>query len=210
MKKILCHLSGGFDSLASTLAIAETGEGFGTVFFNYDQIYWRQESKAVHECVAFLSKTFPNYLGHTQIQVDMSLGAPGEVAAYIPVRNLVLGAHSINLAISQGYTLIAVGNKTTQVREGDPYSFNDCSVDFYKRLGDLGTFASQGKSVQFLMPLVKGGVAITKTQVIKSILDHGFDPKLLWSCYENQSKPCGSCYHCEEVTKAGFGYLLDV
>lgn len=206
--RVLSQLSGGFDSTASTLYVAESGVEFSCVFFNINQVYLKQERKAVAYIDKFLVEKYPNYIGLKEISCNLELGAPGEVDAYIPVRNMVLGSLSINYAIANGFNVIAVGNKTLEIREDDPYCFHDCSREFYTKMGDLGTFASQGKKIRFDMPLIQNGYSRTKRDVIQKIIDVKLDVKELWSCYADNAEPCGVCYHCQEVIETGFGKLL--
>jgi 7-cyano-7-deazaguanine synthase len=201
MKGVVCHLSGGFDSLASTLLVAVTGAQFCTVFYDIGQPYVSQERQAARIASARLTQLFTEYKGHYEYSLPLML-ANTVNADYVPVRNLVLGAHSCNMAVSLGYDHIAVGNKTLEVREGDSHSFSDCSVPFYSMLGDVATFASEKQKLTFLMPLIVDGVPMSKADVIDYISSHGFDVSKLWSCYNNEETPCGVCYHCEEIKKA--------
>ncbi len=207
--KVLCHLSGGFDSAASTLLIAEQEHEFATLLIDLGQPYSEQEQQSSRAFQDFLHGKYPQtYKGHFTRMVDMELSQEGEVSAYIPVRNLVIGAMSANLALAHGYEAIAVGNKTLELRPDDPYCFNDCSFEFYRKLGDLATFASQYKNIMYVMPLIRGGTPMTKQEVVLYIKDRGFDPSNLWSCYTNQYKPCGECHHCIELKDAGVWELV--
>jgi 7-cyano-7-deazaguanine synthase in queuosine biosynthesis len=105
--------------------------------------------------------------------------------------------------LSIGYDTIAVGNKTLELRPGDPYCFNDCSREFYTELGKLATFASQGSNIDFIMPLIGPNGPLTKREVVEYVSAHGFDVRKLWSCYADRVRPCGECYHCAEIKAAG-------
>lgn len=201
---ILCQLSGGFDSVAVFCKLIEKGEDVIGVFFDLGQPYLEQEKKAV-EYVIDHFRNHENFKGITTKKIDINLGGTTENKDYIPVRNLVLGAISANIAISYDINYIAVGNKTLEVREDDPWSFSDCSVEFYKQLSELTSFASENKEIKFLMPLIESGVPLTKTEVLKIILKSGLDLDKLWSCYENNTKPCGKCFHCQELHAARAG-----
>jgi len=218
---ILAHLSGGFDSAASTLKVANTGVTFRTLLINLGQPYLLQERKAAETFAGWLSEKYPNYLGHHELKVDMALSQQGQVSAYIPVRNLVIGAMSANFALATGCDTIAVGNKTLELRPEDPYCFNDCSLEFYTELGKLATFASQGQSVQFIMPLldlvhdkwvegveIKKRVPMSKREVVLYVQEQGYDVRRLWSCYESSIRPCGKCHHCAELINAGVWDLV--
>lgn len=205
---ILAHLSGGFDSAASTLKVANMGVEFRTLLVDLGQPYIEQERKAAEGFSAWLSQKYDKYVGLHELRVDMALSQSGQVSAYIPVRNLVIGAMSANLALAYGCDTIAVGNKTLELRPEDPYCFNDCSRAFYDQLGQIATFASQGKSIDFIMPLINQGVPMSKREVVLYIQDHGYDVRQLWSCYESTARPCGACHHCAELINAGVWDLV--
>lgn len=207
--KVIAHLSGGFDSAASTLLVAETGATFKTLLIDLGQPYAEQEIKAARAFSVFLAQKYNNYQGHHILSVDMALSQAGEVSAYIPVRNLVIGAMSANLALALGYDAVAVGNKTLELRPEDPYCFNDCSREFYDKLGGIATFASQGKHVEFLMPLIDPIQGpLSKRAVVELVAQAGYDPRLLWSCYNAAERPCGECHHCHELKDAGVWDLV--
>lgn len=202
--RVLSQLSGGLDSVASTFLVADTATEFQTIFFDLDQPYVLQELRAVKYVDKLLTERYTNYKGLKIVKANLALTASDGPSEYIPVRNLVLGAMSANQAISLDYDAIAVGNKTTEVRPDDPYSFSDCSVEFYSRLGALATFASEGRKLEFVMPLLKSpSEAMTKAEVIQLLLDREVDVRRLWSCYQAGDTYCGQCYHCEEIKHTG-------
>ena len=215
--KILSHISGGFDSVACCIKLLEEGHAVRGLFFDLSQAYVEQERRAVQYASNFLFAHYDNWLGFTTASVPMKLQlSSGDTPSeYIPVRNFVLGSHSANIALAEGFEAVAVGNKTTKLRPDDPYSFQDCSIEFYKRMEDIVGFCSEGDTiVKFLMPLIHWEangeipqpVAMTKPQVITTILNSGMDITKLWSCYRNEEMSCGECYHCIEVKNA-FGEM---
>lgn len=210
--KVISQLSGGLDSALSTLLIAESQgvSEFGCVFFDLRQPYLMQEMSSFRYLCDLMRGVFDRFMFWVVVPVNMSLKSEGTGPnEYIPVRNLVLGSLSANLALSRGYDTVAVGSKTKEVRAGDPYSFRDCSVEFYTRLSSLVSFASEGKVLQFRMPLIdhKNGVPFTKREVIEELLKRQIDVSKLCSCYypTQDNKYCGQCYHCDEVKKTGYG-----
>jgi 7-cyano-7-deazaguanine synthase len=209
--KVISQLSGGFDSVASTLLVAKSGVPFSTIFFNIDQVYLAQELAATSYVIDVLKELYPNYIGHLDVKLPVYFNEVDEnvPVEYIPIRNMMLGTSSMNIAIAKGYDTIAVGNKTIEVRPDDPYSFADCSIEFYKRMGELGTFASQGKQINFIMPLVKSNnIAYNKDEVIEICINAGLDVTKIWSCYNAGEKYCGNCYHCDEIKKTKYSNLF--
>ena len=202
--KTLSQLSGGLDSVASTLLVAKSGDEFRTIFFDIDQPYMMKELMAVKYFDEWLKDRFVNYKGLKIVKADLALDSSHGPSEYIPVRNLVLGALSANQALSVGYGAVAVGSKTVEVRPDDPYSFSDCSISFYDQMGSLATFASENQLLIFTMPLVDKGIALSKKQVIELLIEEGVDVKKLWSCYGIKEEYCGVCYHCAEIKKTGY------
>jgi 7-cyano-7-deazaguanine synthase in queuosine biosynthesis len=206
--KILSQLSGGIDSVGSTLKVAQSGHEFGTVFFNLGQVYFEQEHKAVKYFVNYLETHYANtYKGHHNCEVFMDTVSPdpNTPSEYIPVRNFVLGAMSVNKALANGFDTVAVGSKTVAVRPGDPYSFSDCSVEFFQKMSDIASFCSENQRVEFVMPLINHMVPDTKQEVIRYLIEHDVDVTKLWSCYNGTvEQHCGVCYHCEEIQKTGY------
>ena len=216
--KILCQLSGGYDSVAACIKLLNEGHEVAGMFFNINQPYLKKEEDAVDYVHDYLKEKYDNWLGAGMRNAHMVLSDPSSdtPTEYIPVRNFVLATHSANIAIARGFDAVAVGSKTIEVREGDPYSFADCSVEFYKRVQDLTNFCTEGEtSLQFLMPLVRVvGIdrstmhrgekysPLSKGEVVQIILDSGMDISKLWTCYGHAYKPCGICYHCKEAKKA--------
>lgn len=202
--KVLSQLSGGFDSSLSTILVAETGVEFATIFYDIGQEYLNQERSATNYVVDILYEKYPLYKGHYDVSLPIMLQhGDGDVPSeYIPVRNLVMAAHSANCALSINYNCVAVGSKTIEVRENDPYSFSDCSIEFFKKVTDLISFCSENKSVEFIMPLIEDMVPYTKREVI-NMLRPQLDITKLWSCYQNVDIHCGVCYHCVLLKEAG-------
>ena len=201
---ILCQLSGGYDSVAALIKLINSKETVVPVFIDYGQSYYKNELDAVRYVLSCFEESeylLPLEIIETDIKLTVDNG--DTVSDYIPVRNLVLASLTANLAISRGINTFAVGNKTTEVRENDPWSFSDCSVNFYKMFSDLVTFCSEG-DIKFnvIMPLIENGIPMTKTQVIKLIIESGLNISKLWSCYSNNNEPCGVCYHCKENIKS--------
>jgi len=203
--KILSQLSGGLDSTLSTLLSIKMAEECTGIFFKFKQPYEWQEYKAVNYLTEYFTNKYPNYKGTIVKQVDINLhhdeNSPSE---YIPVRNLVLGAISANVALSNNYNTISVGSKTVEVREDDPYSFSDCSVQFYSKFGELATLAAENTKVEFIMPLINNNIPLTKKEVIEEIIKDGINVKIIWSCYSSNTSYCGECYHCQEIIKTGY------
>lgn len=204
--KILTHLSGGIDSLASTLLVAESGANFVCFFVDYGQTYVLQEWRSATRIASAL-KSFPNFQGLVYRNVQLELNSK-EVNEYVPIRNAIIGMLSANYALSHSFDRIAVGTKSLEKRMGDAYSFNDCTSAFWKNLSTLCSEASEGERVEFFQPLIQNGVSLTKKQAIEIIIKHHIPLNIVWSCYNNNLEHCGDCYHCKEIIETGYFSML--
>lgn len=194
---VLCQLSGGYDSVAALILCQQQYEIVHTVFFDYGQPYARQEALAVEYVLTQVQD-----VEHHSHSINIPQTMNGMVSAYVPLRNMVLGALTFSIAASVSISKIAVGNKTLQYRKDDPYCFKDCTRAFYNALGNAASQASESGMMHVEMPLIKDGKALTKVQVLKIIVEAGMDLKKLWSCYEDGDSPCGKCFHCKELQEA--------
>lgn len=194
----LAHLSGGMDSTASALMALDKGPT-KTIFFSYGQFYGTKERKGVTSVLKRIDN-HPNFKGHLDCHLGLLLTQPGQNADYIPLRNLVLATVSMNYALSLGAEEIVVGNKTVEIRPDDPWSFKDCTSEFYHDIDCLARkYAETKETPEFWMPL-RGW---TKMQVLSYIArQYLWLISELWSCYQHGEIHCGECYHCRELFAA--------
>lgn len=212
MRGIVAEVSGGFDSAMSAYMAASTGRPVHPLFVDYDQPYAPQELQAAKYVVDHL-KQFPNVNDLEVRYTDIALRSPpGSVSEYVPIRNLVLCSLSANYAQSVDASSVYVGSKTSEWREGDPYSFRDCTTEFYDRVSDLVALASETPDlvVKFEQPLIINGLPSTKHQVMRGLFELGVNLENLWTCYSDSPFPCKACYHCrvaDECVRSDAGLL---
>lgn len=199
----LCEMSGGYDSAAAALLTLQQGHTVYGLFIDHGQAYMDRELAAASYLAGRLSKQYANFKGLRLAICQLSQVLPNDStpAAYVPLRNLVLGALSANKAQALGAEAVVVGSKTTVIRADDPFCFYDCSTAFYQQLGALATLASQpGHALRFVQALVRDdGTAYSKAEVVKLLLDADFDIKSLWNCYGAGFRPCRTCKNCLEM-----------
>lgn len=206
---ILCQLSGGWDSVAAAiLTLRETAHAkhpkpIAPVFFAYGQPYAEQERAAAMYATERLQDVYgiervrPLHYQHvgTLARVQPGIGNKD----YVPVRNLVLGAYSVNLALAFGCREIVVGSKTVHKRPNDPWSFSDCTKEFYHQLQVVANVAQETDEKIYVSTPLSG---YYKEEVLQILRSAGIDERCLWSCYESKGTPCGTCYHCLDNQKA--------
>lgn len=199
--KCLAQVSGGLDSAASLLwALREEEfEEVVPVFYEYGQIYEERELKAAMLLTGRLSCNYHHLKLLEVVKIPMQKTMPGAIKEYTPFRNLVLMGHSVNFAAALGCGAIVVGSKSVVHRRGDPYSFHDSTLPFYRYLADAIKEGTEEGSpvIDIRMPLC----GWDKVEVLKYLIVLGQIPQNLWTCYTAGPRPCGECYHCLEYRK---------
>jgi 7-cyano-7-deazaguanine synthase len=210
MIRSLCHLSGGYDSMASTLLQIKDGREVYCLFVNYGQSYLVRELAAARHAFESLKKQYPAQVKEFFVY-DTLLCCEGIKREYVPHRNLVIAAISMNMAAQCKCTEVAVGSKGKNYRNEDHECiFCDGSVEFFDKFNETvreGT-EPQDTVIQIVMPLHKHGLD-TKTSVLQCLVDNGVPLNSLWTCYKTGGKPCGTCHHCHEFIEAEKGVVYD-
>lgn len=200
--KTLCQLSGGFDSVAATILAAKQSEKFSTIFFDLNQDYVLEELRAVRAALEVLKK-LPNFDKHYHHKIPMmtNISDPERPPEYIPVRNLVLAGHCCNIVVATGYDTITTGNRIVD-------RFADGRLEFFKNLAEIATRSTEGKKIDFWLPLVEQSTPLTKEETIGIVIEAGIDPTRMWSCYIPGEKFCGQCAHCLEIKKTKYSHFF--
>ncbi|TXH10771.1 MAG: hypothetical protein E6R03_15095 [Hyphomicrobiaceae bacterium] len=203
LRKVVAHFSGGVDSTAAIiLSLQNSNDGVRGLFIDYGQPYRLAEATSVAALDAQISERFGNWLGYETMQVS-SLCTEQD---YIPMRNLVLAAMSINYALRIGAERIVTGSKRPFVDETDEWCFRDTGLEFFGAIEKTVEIGSQRGTIvpRFVHPLhnYRNGKKAAALQLIEA---QGIDSALLWSCFSNKQEPCGQCHACEEFQKARTG-----
>lgn len=201
--QILSHLSGGFDSAAATLLELEdpdyhTVEG---IFFDYGQKYAEQEYRAAQNTSEKLKHHHPlKWKGLLRKKLELEVRSTTSVDFYVPVRNLVLIAASVNVAVALKKDAVSVGNHTVKYRKNDPYCFSDASISFIALLqAVVNECTEENNHIELRMPLILDRRSMAKKEIIEYLLDRDFPIEMFWNCFEGGDKPCGRCFHCLEL-----------
>lgn len=186
----LVHLSGGFDSTAVALWCRDRDILIKGIFYDYGQSYREQEYQAARKVADRIG--FPLFDFQLPLMVDSNTAVP----EYIPYRNLVLIAHSLNVASAAGADAVAVGFKSEHPEEGNPYAFRDAGRVFLDDTNKVVAHISElgQKPPKVVMPLA----GWSKKDIVAKVLNH-FRTVELWNCYVDGEKPCGKCHHCVEL-----------
>lgn len=196
--KAIVHVSGGLDSAASYLwALNRFGpKQVLPVFYDYGQSYLAKEFSAAEGLCArqdhFTLRSF---------KISLFMDEAARVPEYVPYRNLILCAHSLNLAASQHAPFVVTGSKSRKPRPDDVYSFKDSTYEpFTRGMNDFvrAITEREARAPAIIMPLM----GWRKSEVLRSLIHHGHDPAFFWTCYGSGPEPCGKCKHCQDFEEA--------
>lgn len=208
-ESMIIQCSGGFDSAAVMCFCVAEYKTHRLIphFFDYGQPYAEQEQRAAEyvrdELAKGCNRIEPLFVTRCELpRAELK-------SDYFPLRNLVLASLSASLAVARGAEMVAVGSKTTSLRENDAWCFADCTSDFYEQVTKTISEGSERelKAPRIIRPLVAHDYtpqakALPKSAVLRLIESFGLKFERLWNCYRAQSEPCGECYHCLELEKA--------
>lgn len=207
--KRLFQISGGYDSAAALVHMLHEYPDDEAVLLqvNYGQAYLRQELAAVQYLINQIAKV--RDLTYIFANCDMAIGemsTKGQTVAqhYVPVRNAVIGALSLNYAVAIGAKEIVVGMKRDFTPIPDPFFYRDSGGTFYAVMNALASTCVEFRDFpapRFVAPLNRNGNPYTKTECMKLLIDAGLDPLKLWSC-SSADERCKQCHMCEGVQKA--------
>lgn len=106
---------------------------------------------------------------------------------YVPFRNGIFISIAIALAQKEGCDAVFLG-----LVEEDSSGYPDCSEDFLNKM-QSALQSGTGEKISLKAPLIHKN----KAQIVKLGEELGVDFSHTYSCYENDSKPCGACDSCK-------------
>jgi 7-cyano-7-deazaguanine synthase in queuosine biosynthesis len=139
--------------------------------------------KINHRYQSFELEAIKNTIPDTIIDDSLNLGKWEKPDANIPMRNALM----LMIASNYADNLVLVVQKAEM-------SIPDRSPEFFETIGGFISFLNKRK-IQVTTPFAK----MTKTEMIKWYLVHGFDKENLLktrSCYFEGPVPCGACGAC--------------
>ena len=194
MSSALVLLSGGLDSAA---ALAWAHQKWNNVISITFQYHLRPEQERL--AVFRLLQHFPSQLieGPLPFLKEASDVHPSSASqapqGYVSNRNLIFYSIAIHFAEMQKCDVI-VGGHTAEDQE----DFPDASPSFMKQLESLANQALQLNKIRIELPLG----SYTKLQVLEKALEWNVPLDCTWSCYWDQTSPCGECVSCKERAAA--------
>lgn len=203
--KILCEISGGYDSAAATLKAKEMfpkAEFYG-IIFNYGQIPFEKEySKALAFCeeenIILKVVTIQNLFSSGTVTGGDTKEEIGIAKIYTPFRNGVFLSCAISYAETIDASYIISGSKGLN-DDGKPYSFRDSVLPFYELMNAVVKYAVY-KNIEILPILTyHRNTKMTKYEVFDYLLHKGYSLDAFWNCFNSTETQCGICNNCKEL-----------
>jgi 7-cyano-7-deazaguanine synthase len=205
-KKAVVLLSGGVDS--STVAAIAKSEGYSLYCLTLD---YGQRSRRELESAAAVAQSL-GAVEHVVLELDLARIARSALtgysdvpldrtdeemhsqipSTYVPARNIIFLAIGLAYAESIGARDIFIG-----VSQVDYSGYPDCRTEFieaFERMANIGTKAGvEGGSFRIRTPVI----SLSKAEIVARGTQLGLDFGLTWSCYTDDTKPCGRCDSCK-------------
>lgn len=207
MKKIVCEISGGYDSAYSAiLAKKKYGDyEFHGVIVNYGQLTYNREFE--------ISKKFCENEKIKLHEINIkNLFFSGTVLGeknnngndiYTPLRNLVILGCVASYTETISGEVIIVGSKGLNV-DDNPYSFKDSVLPFYTLFQSTLNYLTDNKIKIDPILMNNRNNKMTKKEVYDGLLENGYDINYFWNCFNSSTTPCGVCNNCKEKIKLGY------
>lgn len=205
MKKVLCIISGGMDSVTMLHHLKASGHDVCGISFNYGQRHKKELEYARSACesvgasweVCDLSNLTPllarSALTNDEINVPHGhYAAESMKATVVPNRNMIMLAVATGYAITLECDAVAYG-----AHFGDHAIYPDCRKEFADALNEAIKLCDW-QSLELIRPFVE----IDKTEIARIGGRLGIDYSKTWSCYEGQDIHCGKCGTCIERREA--------
>lgn len=207
MRKIVCEISGGADSMLSTLYAKEKYPDAeihcfmvdyrqAPIFIELEKVMnFVRENKFKFKLVC-LNGLFDKGTSQGEEKADTE----GIAKVYTPLRNLVILSMASSYAESIGAERVITGSKTLSIDSG-PYSFKDSTLPFYKIFEAMLSYVAYSP-IKIEMILGEGRqVKMSKLEVYKELFSRGYDWNSFWNCFNSGPEDCGKCNNCIEKNR---------
>ena len=202
MKRAVVLVSGGMDSCVTLACAISDGLELAILHMNYGQTTEVRELKAFNDIgdfyniknrlvvdISHLNDIGGSCLTDNRIKVPKANLDSKEIPnSYVPFRN----ANILSAATSWAEVIDASHIYIGAVEE-DSSGYPDCRrifFDFFEKTIESGT--KPETSIKIETPLI----SLSKKEIIQKGIKMNAPLKLTWSCYRNESTPCGKCDSC--------------
>jgi len=201
-KKAVILLSGGLDSSTTLYYAVTQGYECHCLVFDYGQKHKKEiiQARAIARragCQVFVVKISLPWKGSAlldnkiSVPRNRSLEKQGIPVTYVPGRNIIFLSFAASFAEAIGAKTIFIGANAV-----DYSGYPDCRPEFirsYQAMLARGLKTSvEGKSIKVMTPLI----VLSKAAIVRMAVKLKVPLHLTWSCYNGQSKPCGTCDSC--------------
>jgi len=205
MKKCVCIISGGMDSITMLHDLHKQDFDIYALSFNYGQKHCKELLYASENCkmLNILHKVINmREIGNELLSgssltsnIEMPEGNYDEEnmkLTVVPNRNMIMLSLAIGYAIS-----IEAGSVYYGAHSGDHAIYPDCRPAFLKALQKTALLCDWSK-VKVKAPYLN----LNKISILKRGLKIGVDYSKTWTCYNGREKACGKCGACQERLEA--------
>ena len=205
MKKVLCIISGGMDSITMLYKYLKDGAEVTAISFDYGQRHKKEiefarlhcEENGVHLEVCDLSSLtgLISRSSLTNPDIPVPFGhyeAKSMKATVVPNRNMIMISVAAGYAITIECDRLAYG-----AHSGDHAVYADCRPAFADALGEAIDLCDYSD-----LKLERPFIDIDKTEVARIGSGLGLDYSATWSCYVGDDIHCGKCGTCVERREA--------
>jgi len=214
--RVVCQVSGGADSTLAAIKARERWPYFESditeteletefygIFINYGQSCAKQELQRATLIASKLKleKLRIVDLHNLWLSGGMISGEQKENQnVYTPLRNVTLLGITLAYAESIGANIVVTGSKGLTKISGNSHSYYDSTLPFAKLMEGVWNYTAEVKrQVQIIPILAEGKISVmTKEEVYRELLNHGFGFEDTWSCFRGEEKECGECVNCKE------------
>jgi 7-cyano-7-deazaguanine synthase len=198
----VCLVSGGMDSCVTAAIAHEENNAVAFLHVSYGQLTEQRERKAFDNLadfyqvphrlavsIEYLTKIGGSSLTDKSIPVTTAnLSASGIPASYVPFRN----AHLLSIATSWA-EVIGAGSIYIGAVAEDSSGYPDCRPEFYEAFEKTIEVGTRPETViEIRTPVIH----LTKAEIILRGQALQAPLELTWSCYQAQTKACGTCDSC--------------
>ena len=212
MNKAIILLSGGLDSTVSLAVKANELNICLALIFDYGQKAFKNELIASKKIAEFynielkvIKLDFLKEVTNTSLVADKEVPILSQENlnnieitkntmknVWVPNRNGLFINIAAAYADSYGFDYIILGANKEEAK-----TFSDNSKQFIKDI-NLSLKTSTNHDVKVLAPLID----LDKNEIIKVAIDLNVPLELIYSCYNNSDKHCGSCESCNRLKRA--------
>ena len=116
---------------------------------------------------------------------------------YVPARNMIFLSYGVSFAEAIGADAVFIG-----AHQLDYSNYPDCRSGFFDSFREAvreGTKSgAEGSEIEVVTPIIN----MTKSEIVSKGNELGVPFGYTWSCYKQDSAPCGKCESCAFRMKA--------